>query len=325
MTIKKLTIVILLLAYFTLTSYAQNHAKGQIKFDYTGVELVINYFADTTNKSEQEIINHPGYQHILNHSKRFSSQPLTEINLSNSLKGKSDGFNFSDITLRIDTLGKIIQWLKNSEQDIKTIFANLPFKYLPNEYKQNVIIYFVIGGYNGIAFNDKICVNIDYKPFRDNHNEIKLYIAHELFHIGFEKYHQLPDIFKTKTVKDLKTIVLSMTMNEGLATLTPYHKRIEMNEISDKDYVALLDTTILNKKINQFDQLIKYLDENSGKEITNEILSNVLGQCSGDRLFYIVGCYMGLKIENKFGKEKVAELVKGTSELFFETYKQMEQ
>lgn len=325
MTIKKLTIIILSLVYFTLTFYAQDQTKGQIKFDYTGAELAVNYFADKTSLSEQKIIKNPSYQHILQHSRKFSSQPLTEENLINSLKGKNDGFDFSGITQRIDTLRQIIQWLKNNEQDIRVVFANLPLNYLPSDYNQNATIYFVIGGYNGIAFDNKICINIDYKQFQKNYNEIKLYIAHELFHIGFEKYHQLPDIFKAKIVKDLKTIVLSMTMNEGLATLTPYYKRIEMNEITDKDYVVLLDTTALNKKINQFNELIKYLDDNSSKEVTNDILGNVLGQCSGDRLFYIVGCYMGLKIESKLGKDKVVKLVKAEMpEMFFETYEQLE-
>ncbi|MFO7880757.1 MAG: DUF5700 domain-containing putative Zn-dependent protease, partial [Bacteroidales bacterium] len=260
----------ILLTIFILTLLINLKAVGQIKFDYTGAELVINYYADNTNKGKQEIISHPGYQHILLHSNKFSSQPLTEENLSNSLEGKDDGFDFSGVKEHADTLKQIIQWLKNNEQDIRKTFAVLPLHYLPTDYKQNATIYFVIGGYNGIAFNEKICVNIDYKQFRDNHNEIKFYIAHELFHIGFEKYHQLPDIFQAKTVEDLKEIVLSMTMNEGLATLTPYHKRIEMNEISDKDYVALLDTSILNKKINQFDQLLKYLETNSEKAITSE-------------------------------------------------------
>lgn len=163
-------------------------------------------------------------------------------------------------------------------------------------------------------------MNIDYEQFRKNYNEIKLYIAHELFHIGFEKYQSLPDIFKAKTVKDLKKIVLSMTMNEGLATLTPYHKRIEMNEISDPDYKILLDKTALNEKIDQFNSVIKYLDENIDMKLTNEILGNVLGKCSGDRLFYIVGCYIGLKIEQKYGREKLIELIKHSPEEFFEFF-----
>lgn len=314
----------ILWTFFILIFVINMKAFAQIKFDYTGAELVMNYFTDTINKSEQEIkiINNPGYQHILEHSKKFSSQPLTEENLLNSLKGKDDGFDFSDIKERTDKLKQMIQWLKNNEQDIRSVYANLPLNYLPKNYKQNATIYFVIGGYNGIAFNNKICLNIDYKQFRDNFNEIKLYIAHELFHIGFENYHKLPDIFKARTVKDLKTIVLSMTMNEGLATLTPYNKRIKTNEISDYD--VLLDSTQLNTKINQFKSVLKYLDDNIDKEITNDILGNVLGQCSGDRLFYIVGCNMGLKIEKKYGKDKIVELVKETPELFFDTYKKLE-
>lgn len=306
-----------ILISFFLTSI---NLSAQIKFDYTGAELVINYFTDTINRSEQSIIKHSCYQHILNHSKKFSSQALTEENLLNSLKGKSEGFDFSGISDRTDTLRMIIKWLKSNEQNISSDFVPLPLNYLPSDYKQNATIYFVIGGYNGIAFDDKICVNIDYNQFRNNFNEINLYIAHELLHIGFEKYQQLPDIFKAKTVAELKKIVLSMTMNEGLATLTPYHKRLDMNEVSDNDYVTMLDSNLLAKKLAQFDNVMKYLDNNSQKQITNEILGNVLGQCSGDRLFYIVGCYMWLTIETKSGNNKIKFLVKESPEQFFETY-----
>ena len=113
-------------------------------------------------------------------------------------------------------------------------------------------------------------------------------------------------------------------MNEGLATLTPYHKRMEMGEISDFDYKVLLDTTQLNEKIDQFNSVIKYLDENADKEITNEILGNVLGQCSGDRLFYIVGCYMGLKIEQKYGRNELVKLIKHFPEKFFKVFENAE-
>jgi len=62
---------------------------GQVKFDYTGAELLINYFSDTPLWAfdEPKIIDHPAYKHILLHSQKFSSQPLTEVNLLNSLKG----------------------------------------------------------------------------------------------------------------------------------------------------------------------------------------------------------------------------------------------
>lgn len=311
-------IIILAISMFITSS----HLLGQITFDYSGAELVLEHFTGNRDNVEKIVYN-PGYQHILLHSKKYSSNPITEENLRNSLNGKNEGFDFSHIEERKDKYEQIIKYLKENEQEIINDYAKLCLKYLPKDYKQKATIYYVIGGYNGIAFNNKICMNIDYEQFRKNYTEIKLYIAHELFHIGFEKYHSLPDIFKAKTVKDLKEIVLSMTMNEGLATLTPYHKRIEMNEISDYDYTVLLDTTALNKKIAQFNSVIKYLDENSDKKLTNEILGNVLGQCSGDRLFYIEGCYMGLKIEEKYGSEKIQELVTESPEIYFETYYQL--
>ncbi len=312
-TIKSLGVLMLL---------TSSHLFGQISFDYSGVELILGQFVENKDNIE-EILNNPGYQHILEHSKKYSSNPLTEDNLRNSLKGKDEGFDFSHVKERKDKYIGIVEYLKENEQEIINDYAKLCLKYLPKDYNQKATIYYVIGGYNGIAFNNKICMNIDYEQFRKNYTEIKLYIAHELFHIGFEKYQSLPDIFKAKTVKDLKKIILSMTMNEGLATLTPYHKRIEMNEISDSDYTILLDTTALNKKIIQFNSLIKYLDENIDKKLTNEILGNVLGQCSGDRLFYIVGCYIGLRIEAKYGSDKIQKLVMDDPGKYFEIYYQL--
>jgi hypothetical protein len=311
------------LTILLLICIADAKLSAQVVFDYTAAELVIGNINNLNSATEKKIVNHPAYQHIFEHSKKFSSQPLSEGNLINALEGKKDGFDFSGIKDRIDSLRQIIQWLKNIEQEIQNTYAKLPLDYLPKDYRQNATIYFVIGGYNGIAFDNKICVNIDNKQFRKNYNEIKLYIAHELFHIGFEKYHQLPKIFQAKTVKDLKDIVLSMTENEGLATLTPYHKRIDMNEISDNDYRVLLDSLQLIKKVNQFNSVLKYLDDNIDKEITNEILFDVLGQCSGDRLFYVVGCYMGLRIEEKYGKEKIIELIKKAPEEYFEVFRQL--
>lgn len=302
--------------------FANSNSFGKISFDYTGAELVIEHFVDNQNNVEKILI-HPGYQHILLHSKKYSSNPITEDNFQNSLKGKKEGFDFSHVTEREDEYNKILKYLKENEQEILNEYAKLCLKYLPDDYQQTAFIYYVIGGYNGIAFNDKICINIDYKQFRKNYKEIILYIAHELFHIGFEKYQPLPDIFKAKKIRDLKSIILMMTMNEGLATLTPYHKRLKINEISDFDYQVLLDTVKIKEKVNQFNSIIRYLDENLDKDITNEILENVLGQCSGDRLFYTVGCTVGLRIEQKYGSDKIRKLVKEGPNKYFKTYYQL--
>lgn len=280
----------------------------QIKFDYTAIEKLTDYY-NKKNTDIESIINHPGYQHIILHSKKYSSNPINENDLRNSLNGKSKAFDFENFNQRKDRYIQIIEYIKKNETQIIKNYGELCLKYLPSDYKQNAVIYFVIGGYNGIAFDDKICINIDNKAFRENTNELNFYIAHELFHIGFEKYHNLPDIFSLKTVKELKQAVELLTMNEGLATLSPYYKRIEQNEISDSDYKSLLDTAVLKSKITQFKSVLKYLDDNIDKQITDEILANILGQCSSDRLFYIVGCYIGLRIEEQFGAGKIRELI----------------
>ncbi len=292
-------------------------ANAGITFDYSGIELVIDQFCNGKNNTEA-IANHPGYKHILAHSKRFSSKPITKEILVQSLNQPQKGcFDFSHVRERKAVYEKMIQFLKAREKEIIDEYAKLPMKYLPDDYVQEATIYYVLGGYNGIAFDGKICMNLDFEQFRNNFREIELYIAHELFHIGFEKYQKLPNIFNARTVRDLREIVLAMTMNEGLATLTPFQKRIDTKELSDNDYVRLLDTVQLQNAIIQFDSVMSYCTASADKELTNEILGYVLGQMSGDRLFYVVGCHIGHTLESR---HNIKDLIRRSPEEYYNLF-----
>ncbi len=290
----------------------------QITFDYSASELIIDYFSNHDTNKIAKIINHPAYKLVFEHSNRFSSTPLNEEKLILSLKEKSTAFDFTNIVERLPKLISIINFLKNNEQKMKKEFAPLSQAYLPKNYIPKVRVYFVIGGYNGIALNDQVAMNIDWEQFRNDFQEILLYLPHELFHIGFAHYHQLPDISAVKTKDDLKKIIMRITMDEGLATLVPYKKRIALNALTDYDYSILSDDSLLSKKVKQFKIIMQMLNKNSNSIVTDKLLGEALGQCSGDRLFYIVGCYMGLKIEQKYGKNKLIELIKQSPEKFFE-------
>ena len=292
----------------------------QITFDYTGAELVIDYFLNDKKENIVKIINHPGYLHVFEHSKKYSSSPLSQELLESSLLGQSKAFNYTGIEERLDTLRKIINYLKANEQLMKEEYGKLPLKYLPDDYQQKVDVFFIVGGYNGIAMDGKVAINIDWQQFRNDKQEISLYLSHELFHIGFEQYQTAPDVFSIKTVNDLKDLVMYFTMNEGMATLVPYQYRTFINALKDYDYMVLTDSTLLVQKLQQFNVLMQELISNNDKESTNKLFNNTLGQCSGDRLFYIVGCYMGSKIERKYSRKTLIELIKKSPEEFFEVF-----
>ena len=94
-----------------------SNSFGQISFDYMGAELVIENFVDSQN-NVQKILTHSGYQHILLHSKKYSSSPITENNLQNSLNGKKEGFDFSHVNERKDEYNNILKYLKENEHEI---------------------------------------------------------------------------------------------------------------------------------------------------------------------------------------------------------------
>ena len=308
---KRVTLVLLIFLYFG------PRASAEITFDYSVAELVIEHFCGGKDNTEA-IANHPGYKHILEHSKRYSSRPLTDELLRQSLKEPQKGcFDFSRVAERKTLYSRMIQWLKEHELEIINDYAKLPMDYLPDDDDQEATIYYVIGGYNGIAFDGKICMNLDFEQFRNNFREIELYISHELFHIGFEKYHQMPNIIGTSTFGELRAIVLATAMNEGLATLTPLQKRIETNELGDRDYQRLLDSAELQLAIFQFDSVMNYLTANGNKELSMKVLGSVLGKMSGDRLFYVVGCHIGRTIESK---HSIKSIIKRSPEEYYNLY-----
>ena len=65
-----------------------------------------------------------------------------------------------------------------------------------------------------------------------------------------------------------------------------------MNAIRDYDYEILMDSILLDKKLQQFKKLMQTLNNDKNSPVSNELLNKTLGECSGDRLFYIVGCYL---------------------------------
>ena len=47
----------------------------RVRFDYSGAELILEQLENDDQDNIEEIITHPGYSHVLLHSKKYSSKP----------------------------------------------------------------------------------------------------------------------------------------------------------------------------------------------------------------------------------------------------------
>ncbi len=56
-----------------LTLLVSSGVFGQISFDYSAIELVLDQYTKDKDNTES-IINNPSYQHILEHSKKYYFQ-----------------------------------------------------------------------------------------------------------------------------------------------------------------------------------------------------------------------------------------------------------
>jgi len=55
--------------------------RQKIVLNYSAAESALNYLAGPSDLKLAELVRHPAYRLILEHSKRFSSRPLTERDL----------------------------------------------------------------------------------------------------------------------------------------------------------------------------------------------------------------------------------------------------
>jgi len=213
--------------------------RQKIVLDYSAAEAALDYLAGPSDTKLEGIVRHPAYRLILEHSKRFSSRPLTDRDLIRAFKNESPELGFAGATGHLPGLKKSLLDLKANESHIRKEFLILHSQYLPENFSQPATIYFVLGGFNGIALDGQIAMNINDNQFLNDMREMLLYLPHELFHLGFACYQKLPNIGAIKTMNDLKNLVMSFTMNEGLATLVSYAERKKLGVLSDPDYVIL--------------------------------------------------------------------------------------
>lgn len=285
--------------------------------DFSAAEAVLDYFHAPDDRKANAILDHPAYRLLMEHSRRFSSCPLDREALKASLLGDSRTVDFSGARERADLLAANLAALRADRDRMVHEFAPLAAAYLPVDFDRAVPVYFLVGGFNGIACDGQVALNLDWPAFREDLTELMLYLPHEFFHVGFEQVQRVPDPARVVTRGDLRELVMSFTMNEGLATLVPLEKRIALGKTDDPDYRVLQDEAQSRQCVRQLLEVLSWL-ESPDAPITEALFTAVLTRCSGDRLFYTAGCAMGRAIERAAGRQELLDLLTQPVERFFE-------
>jgi len=200
-------------------------------------------------------------------------------------------------------------------------FANLAIKYLETG-EENLIeaisvlpasdhLYFPVG-INGnfnidLSFNFKNCREIFYQSI------------HELHHVGYAKYVNIPFSLEALKLKsDLADLISCHFKFEALATYAPYNIRVKENSLNYFDYEEI-DNVYLMKESKElllasYDSFIR----DSDKELEDKDFQIFNDFWSGKRIAYRFGLYCCIKIAEKYGEDYLIGTIKDKSEEFIE-------
>ena len=120
------------------------------------------------------------------------------------------------------------------------------------------------------------------------------------------------------------SIIKFLTHLEGMGVLSASRLRVSEDGLLDNDYKTLLNNAERTKRVNRYFKIFNKLQNNRKKSIRNPH-SPILNIMSGrkTRLWYVTGCHMAQKIEQRCGMETVRKLVKQGSDEFFNTYMEL--
>jgi hypothetical protein len=217
------------------------------------------------------------------------------------------------------SVDETIQFLRDQE---KTWFESV-LMYLPRGHIFNTTVY-LIGGYDSVVYGEDVTLNLNFKQIHTDHREAVYYLIHELAHAGYFRYRRMPDLAALRTMSDLLDVVKLLTHLEGMGVVSSFKQRMEEHGLFDDDYKVLLNKSERSARVQEYFTLFSRLEKAPNRKLRKEdyqILENFSARPK--RLWYIVGGYMALKIEERYGTAMLQNIVKRGHAMFFRKFGQI--
>ncbi len=289
-----------------------------LKFDFSFIDLFLQN--QLSLEFYNELTKHKAMDVIYNHYSNFNlDQPiLTKMEL---LKRNLSSLADKDQQLIVQ-LKETLEFVKKHVEEWKPQLIQEVKSKSPEDYSIESTIYFSIGYDMGIAFNDDVVIELSYKFYQENLEEIFYFILHELSHVVLNYYHPPSRFDQLKTRRDLLKLAKFHALLEGLGVYLPFELRMKNSDLKHIDYQDLIQSNILIEKENEFRDLLNSLDGNLDQPIMQDDWE-IFWVFSQKRYWYTIGAKMALDIEHNFGREVLIECLIHGEDRFFELYSQI--
>ncbi|OGD44049.1 hypothetical protein A3K79_07535 [Candidatus Bathyarchaeota archaeon RBG_13_46_16b] len=292
-------------------------SKQRISFDDSALEASLNYLRNRSDINLKRLISKPGNRLAYNHYLWSSSD--SKMTIEEFWREKLSR-TFWSRQLESD-INAIQMHLKNQEE--KEWLQEI-LRYLPEGHVFTTTAYLILG-YDNVVFGEDVALNMGFGQFHLDKRESTYYLIHELAHVGYVRYHPLPELWNIRTVRELLDVVRFLTHLEGMGVISALKLRISQGGTLDGDYKTLLDDAETARRVDQYFKILDRLGSDLNKRL-EECDFQVFEEMSRKktRLWYIAGCHMAQEIEKRFGIEMLRKLVKQGSTEFFNKYYELE-
>lgn len=289
----------------------------RLDFDYSFVQMALKYLESGDDDILITISQGPAAAHLWRHSRDMNPQRSagSRLSLVKALMVPHGGKKDSSHLVKRN-IAYARKYLVEGGA-----FIQAALSLLPPDYRLNGSLFFTYGYDIGVAHGGNASLNLVHTKFLENPKEIVFYAAHELHHIGFMKYHPFPVLNEMKTVEDLVFLIEYATQMEGMAVYAAYGLRAEAGALNDdEDYIALQDRQWIRDNESIYFSLYNAFVREGTRKIRNDDWDTIEIFSDKKRLWYRIGCWMAMRIEEEMGRDHLVQLVQKAPSSFIQTY-----
>ena len=193
--------------------------------------------------------------------------------------------------------------------------------YLPEGSLIRGKLYFTYGYDIGVVVSGNASLNLAHAHFLQDPDEVWFYCVHELHHVGFMAFHDMPKIADLATTDDLLYLVEYATQLEGMAVYAAWDWRERAGALSaDEDYEALQDEERMARYEREYFEMYHRLRSEPIRPLADSDWAIIERMSSGDRLWYRVGARIAATIEATQGRDELLRLVEAGPRAFVDAY-----
>lgn len=309
------------LLFVVVACAAETPIRG---FDFAHIEGALSYFSTPDDQTLREISETHAANHLKRHSDRtgYYEPDATTLEITADLISAEEppgAAMLSDVT-------QLLAYAKENP-DLQKACIDEAIRFLPQTDDAPINIYVTWGYDIGVASDLGASLNFAHEHFQQSNQEIWFYCTHEAHHVGVIRSHAFPTISEIETVGALVELVHYLTFLEGTAVFAAYDMRERFDAMDmDEDYRALQDQTRMENISNRYEELLNDLSVRDPDEPLSDADWAIVGEMSGgERLWYRHGAKMAMNIFAAQGMTGLHEAIAAGPEVFFKTYRTVEQ